>query len=96
MGFKTIFMDDLINNDIQYVIDTIKENITHEKIYISIDVDVCDPAFAPGTGTPEIGGLQSRELIHIIRSLEGYNIVGADIVEVIPSYDNADITSQLA
>ncbi len=61
-------------------------------VYVPIDIDVLDPAFAPGTGTPEAGGLQSRELLAILRGLAGTDIVGADIVEVSPPYDHAEIT----
>jgi guanidinobutyrase / D-arginase len=61
-------------------------------VYLSIDIDVLDPAHAPGTGTPEAGGLSSRELIEMLRGLTGLNLVGADIVEVAPSYDHAEIT----
>ena len=60
--------------------------------YISIDIDVLDPAHAPGTGTPEAGGLTSRELLAVIRATAGMDIVGADIVEVAPAYDYAQIT----
>ena len=60
--------------------------------YISIDIDVLDPAFAPGTGTPEAGGMTSRELLAILRELADLDIVGADIVEVAPAYDHAEIT----
>jgi agmatinase len=59
---------------------------------VSVDIDVLDPAFAPGTGTPESGGLLSRELLAILRGLAELNIVGADIVEVAPAYDHAEIT----
>ena len=62
-------------------------------LYISIDIDVLDPAFAPGTGTPEAGGLSSRELLAILRGINDLNIIGADIVEVTPVYDHAEITS---
>ena len=62
-------------------------------MYISVDIDVLDPAFAPGTGTPEMGGLSSRELLQLLRALNGLNVVGADLVEVAPAYDHADITS---
>jgi agmatinase len=62
-------------------------------VYISIDIDVLDPAFAPGTGTPETGGFNSRELLRPLRSLDGrLNIVGGDVVEVAPAYDHAEIT----
>ena len=61
-------------------------------VYVSIDIDVLDPAHAPGTGTPEAGGMTSRELLHCLRNLVGTNVVGADIVEVAPAYDHAEIT----
>ena len=60
--------------------------------YVSIDIDVLDPAHAPGTGTPEAGGLTSRELLQTLRALVGVQVVGADIVEVSPPYDHAEIT----
>ncbi|MFI7627371.1 arginase family protein [Microbispora rosea] len=65
-------------------------------VYVSIDIDVLDPAHAPGTGTPEIGGLSSRELLVMMRGLAGLDIVGADVVEVSPSYDHAEITGLAA
>ena len=60
--------------------------------YVSLDIDVLDPAYAPGTGTPEAGGLTSRELLNILRAFSGLNLVGADVVEVSPAYDHAEIT----
>jgi len=60
--------------------------------YVSIDIDVIDPGMAPGTGTPEAGGLTSRELLSTLRRLAGLDIVGADIVEVAPPYDHAEVT----
>jgi agmatinase len=59
---------------------------------VSIDIDVLDPSHAPGTGTPEAGGLTSRELLKVIRSFGSMNIVGADVVEVAPAYDHAQMT----
>ena len=59
---------------------------------VSIDIDVLDPAHAPGTGTPEAGGLTSRELLATLRGLAGLELVGADVVEVSPAYDHAEIT----
>ena len=64
--------------------------------YVSFDVDSLDPAFTPGTGTPEVGGLTPREALAIIRSLQGRNIVGADVVEVAPQYDATTNTAQVA
>ncbi|HLM74568.1 MAG TPA: arginase family protein, partial [Polyangiaceae bacterium] len=66
------------------------------KIYLSMDVDAIDPAFAPGTGTPVPGGLTSREALHLIRSCRGLDIVGADVVELSPPYDVQQITALLA
>ncbi len=66
------------------------------KVYFSLDIDVVDPAFAPGTGTPQVGGLSSAQVLDLVRSLAGLNIVGCDLVEVSPQYDSAEITSLLA
>lgn len=66
--------------------------VGNRPVYISIDIDVLDPAYAPGTGTPEAGGISSRELLSVIRATGGMNIIGADIVEVAPAYDHAQIT----
>ena len=64
--------------------------------YISVDVDGFDPAYAPGTGTPEVGGLEAREGLALLRGLGGLNVVGADVVEVAPEYDPSTNTAQLA
>ncbi|HEX9758070.1 MAG TPA: agmatinase [Nitrospiria bacterium] len=64
-----------------------------DHLYLSIDIDVLDPAFAPGTGIPEAGGLSTRDVIRLIRQLDALPIVGADLVEVSPPLDNSDITS---
>ena len=70
---------------------------TTDPVYLSIDIDTLDPAFAPATGTPETGGWSTRELRTILRGLEGVNFVGADIVEVAPAYDtNAELTTMAA
>jgi len=74
------------------VVQRIKDRIGNYPLYVSIDIDVLDPAFAPGTGTPEAGGFTSRELLAVVRGLAGLNLVGADIVEVAPAYDHAQIT----
>jgi agmatinase len=65
-------------------------------LYLSLDVDGLDPAFAPGTGTPVPGGLTSREVLGLVRALAGANVVGMDVVEVCPALDHADVTSHLA
>ena len=70
----------------------IREQLGDMPVYLSIDIDVLDPAFAPATGTPEIGGFTTRELVGILRGLRGLHFVGADVVEVAPAYDHAEIT----
>jgi agmatinase len=71
-------------------------SMCHKPIYITLDIDVLDPAYAPGTGTPEPGGASSRELLEAIRLFEGANIVGFDIVEVSPQYDSSERTQIVA
>ncbi|KAI0456139.1 Arginase/deacetylase [Xylaria acuta] len=69
---------------------------TEDPVYLSVDIDVLDPAFAPGTGTPEPGGWTTRELIRILRGVEGLNVVGADVVEVAPAYQGNGEETALA
>jgi agmatinase len=78
------------------VVERLRERIGDRPLYTSIDIDVLDPAHAPGTGTPEAGGLTSRELLGILRGLDGLRLVGADVVEVAPAYDHAQITAVAA
>ncbi|KAJ0292582.1 hypothetical protein Brms1b_002780 [Colletotrichum noveboracense] len=80
----------------QGVISKIKERVGDSKVYISVDIDVLDPAFAPATGTAEPGGWSTRELLTVLEGLEGLSVVGADVVEVAPVYDNAGETTVLA
>lgn len=74
----------------------IKKRVGKRKAYVTFDIDVLDPAYAPGTGTPVPGGLSTREALMIIRGLAGVDIVGADVVEVSPPYDWADVTANAA
>jgi agmatinase len=92
-GFKIISSMELAETSVATVIERIKERVGDSPLYVSIDIDVLDPAFAPGTGTPEAGGLTSRELLQILRGLRDTNIVGADVVEVAPAYDHAELTA---
>jgi agmatinase len=77
-------------------VERVRRRLEDAPVYVSVDIDVLDPSHAPGTGTPEAGGLTSRELIGILRGMAGCNIVGADIVEVAPPFDHAEITSVAA
>ena len=92
LGFSVIRADDFEVDGVQGAVDRMRSRLGDGPVYVSIDIDVLDPAHAPGTGTPEAGGLTSRELLGTIRGLQGFNIVGADIVEVAPAYDHAEIT----
>ena len=78
------------------VIERLLERVGEVPVYVSVDIDVLDPAHAPGTGTPEAGGLTSRELLGILRGLAGMRLVGADVVEVAPAYDHAEVTTVAA
>lgn len=80
------------------IIDGIMKTLgTEDPVYLSVDIDVLDPAFAPGTGTPEPGGWTTREFIRILRGIEDLNLVGADVVEVSPAYQgNGEETSLAA
>jgi len=92
VGFQVITADDYQDAAVAAIVEQVRARLGEGPVYVSIDVDVLDPAAAPGTGTPEAGGLTSRELLHTLRGLAGLDIVGADIVEVSPPYDHAEIT----
>ena len=98
-GFMRIHADDVDDIGVQGVIDAIIKRVglsCDEPVYLSLDIDVLDPSIAPGTGTPEPGGWTTRELIRILRGVEKLNLVGADIVEVSPSYDSVAESTALA
>jgi agmatinase len=78
------------------VIAMIRERIGQRPCYLTLDIDCLDPAFAPGTGTPEPGGLSSSQVMTILEELAGLHWVGMDCVEVAPAYDHAELTSQAA
>jgi len=92
-GFKIIHCDEFQSEGIDHVVKRIRDRVGDNPMYLSIDIDVLDPAHAPGTGTPEIAGMSSRELVGVLRGLAGLNIISADVVEVSPAYDHAELTS---
>ena len=96
LGFAIVSTTDVARRGVDEAIDRIRERVGDRPVYISIDIDVLDPAHAPGTGTPEPGGLTTRELQMILRGLDGVGVVGADVVEVAPAYDHAELTSLAA
>ena len=95
-GFETIRARDIDRIGVDGVIKRLRKRVGTNHVYVSVDIDVLDPAFAPATGTAEVGGWSTRELLAILEGLEGINVVGADVVEVSPIYDNAGETTVLA
>ena len=96
LGFKTIHCDEFQTNTIDQIVKRIKYRIGNKPLYISLDIDVLDPAHAPGTGTPEVAGMTTREILNVLRGLAGSQLVSADVVEVAPAYDHAELTSTAA
>jgi len=92
LGFQIFSSVEFQDLGVNAAIEKMKARVGTRPVYISIDIDVLDPAHAPGTGTPEAGGLTSRELLSVVRATAGMNVIGADIVEVAPAYDHAQIT----
>ncbi|KAL4737703.1 arginase family-domain-containing protein [Aspergillus similis] len=95
-GFSIIKARDLDRLGVAGVVEEIKTRVGNSRVYISVDIDVLDPAFAPATGTAEPGGFTTRELLSILDALRGLPVVGADVVEVAPVYDTTAETTTLA
>jgi len=91
-GFLAVHCTDIELHGLATAIERMLERLGDRPVYVSVDIDVLDPAHAPGTGTPEAGGMTSRELLTMLRALAGHQVVSADIVEVAPAYDHAEIT----
>ena len=96
LGIRVLTIDDCFEMGIPAVIAAIRETVGDRRTYVTLDIDAADPAFAPGTGTPEPGGFSSYQMLQLMRGLKGLNLVGMDIVEVSPPYDHADVPAILA
>lgn len=96
LGLTLIPSHEVRKMGINETLDIAKKVIGDNKVFLTFDIDFIDPAFAPATGTPEVGGFTSLEGLEIIRELKDMNFVGMDIVEVAPPYDMGEITSLLA
>lgn len=96
LGFKVVTMSAVRQMGLANLTESIKKRIGPNKVFVTFDIDVIDPAYAPGTGTPEIGGFTSGEAIDLVRGLKGLDFVGFDVVEVLPDKDPAEITALLA
>lgn len=92
-GFNVINAMEANDLSADEIVERIKQTIGDKPVYVTFDIDCLDPAFAPGTGTPVCGGLNSDKVLKILRGLAGVNIVGMDVVEVSPPYDHADLTA---
>ncbi|MCD2442136.1 agmatinase [Agromyces sp. SYSU K20354] len=96
VGFEIIRSEAFQDRSMQSIADQIRERLGSGPVYVSIDIDVLDPSQAPGTGTPEVAGISTREFFAVLRQLRGLNIVGGDVVEVAPAYDHAGVTGLAA
>lgn len=96
MGFTIVRSLDYEEYAIAAIAEQLLERVGDAPVYLSVDIDVLDPAHAPATGTPEGGGMTSRELLGTLRAFADVNVVGADVVEVAPAYDHAEITGVAA
>ncbi len=96
LGARMVTLDEFRRRSLVDVLDEIRKTVGSRPVYVTLDIDVVDPAFAPGTGTPEVGGLTSYEILQLVRGLRGLNTIGFDLVEVSPPYDHSNITSILA
>ncbi|GAM57917.1 agmatinase [Vibrio ishigakensis] len=92
-GFNVINAMEANDLSADEIVARIKQTIGDKPVYVTFDIDCLDPAFAPGTGTPVCGGLNSDKVLKILRGLAEVNIVGMDVVEVSPPYDHADLTA---
>ncbi|HEX2146331.1 MAG TPA: arginase family protein, partial [Pseudorhizobium sp.] len=93
-GMTVIHAEEVSSLGISSIVEKAKAIVGDGPTYLSFDIDSLDPSFAPGTGTPEIGGLTTREVLELIRGLKGINLVGGDVVEVAPQYDPSSNTAQ--
>ena len=95
VGIRVIKIEEFFDRGIQDVMAEAREIVGEKETYVSYDIDFIDPAFAPGTGTPEVGGPNSYEALKVVRELSGVEIVGADMVEVSPPFDPSSNTAFL-
>lgn len=93
---RMITLDEALELGTKGVIAEIQRRMAERQVYLTFDIDAVDPAFAPGTGTPEVGGFSSSQILQIVRGLQGLNLVGCDLVEVSPPFDAQGITAILA
>ncbi|RMA82503.1 agmatinase [Umboniibacter marinipuniceus] len=91
--FEVIDAHDANNSTVEDIVQRIKDRVGDNKVYLSFDIDCLDPAYAPGTGTPVVGGLSTNKILQVLQGLRDINLVGCDLVEVSPAYDQSEITA---
>lgn len=96
LGMKLIPAHKVREMGLENLIKTILERVGDKPCFLTFDIDFVDPAYAPGTGTPEVGGFTSLEALDLVRKIKDLNFVGFDLVEVLPAYDHGEITAYLA
>jgi agmatinase len=96
LGLHLIPTEELLRRGVDEVLPEVRQRIGSGPVFLSFDIDSIDPGFAPGTGTPEVGGPSSRDALRLVRGLRGIQFVGFDLVEVLPQYDSGEVTSLLA
>jgi agmatinase len=96
LGARLITFEECLSTGLPGVLDEIRARVGAKPLYLTLDIDAVDPAFAPGTGTPEVGGFTSHQMLSLVRGLAGCRLLGADVVEVSPPYDHSGITAILA
>ena len=95
LGFKVITANKCHKMTMEEIVEQIKERVGNMKVFLTFDIDFLDPAYAPGTGTPEVGGFTTAQALELVRGLKDLDIVGYDVVEVAPQYDSGNITALL-
>lgn len=96
LGFRLIPAHKVREIGFEALVQEIKDRVGNKKVFLTFDIDFVDPAYCPGTGTPEVGGFTSYETLEILRQLKDLNFVGCDIVEVAPQYDPTEMTAFMA
>ena len=95
VGIRIVRIEEFFNRDLSELMQEVREIVGVQETYVSYDIDFIDPTFAPGTGTPEVGGPNSFQALQVVRELKGLNIVGSDMVEVSPPFDATGNTAFL-
>jgi len=94
LGARVVTIHEVMEKGVAEILKEVHERMKGP-VYVTVDIDSADPAYAPGTGTPEVGGLSSYQLLQLVRGLHGLDLIGFDLVEVSPPYDHSDITAVL-